>query len=162
MDHDIDPAAPAAIAATAGEALDAAALCRGVIRLFAARGWVALPEWPLPDGRRLDVVALAADGTLAAVEIKSSVADFRADRKWTDYLAWCDRFYFAVGEDFPRALLPGEHGLLVADRYGAAELRPAPHRPLAPARRKALTLRFATTAARRLLALTDPQADGTA
>jgi hypothetical protein len=52
--------------------------------------------------------------------------------------------------------LPGEAGLIVADRYDAAVVREAAHRPLAPARRKAELLRFARRAARRLAAQVDP------
>ena len=54
------------------------------------------------------------------------------------------------------ASCPGEAGLLVADRYDAAVMREPSTRPLAPARRKAETLRFARRAARRLSAQIDP------
>src|SRR3546814_4577372 len=60
------------------------------------------------------------------VEVKSCVADFRADRKWIEYLPYCDLFYFAVPDGFPRELLPEDCGVMVADGYGAAILRPAP------------------------------------
>jgi hypothetical protein len=52
--------------------------------------------------------------------------------------------------------LPGHAGLLIADRYDAAVMREPSTRPLAPARRKAETLRFARRAARRLSAQVDP------
>ena len=42
-----------------------------------------------------------AAGAITLVEVKSCRADFVADRKWQEYLAYCDRFYFAVGPDFP-------------------------------------------------------------
>jgi hypothetical protein len=123
--------------------------------------WMPLQEVPLADGRRADILALAGDGTIAIVEVKSSVEDFRADAKWEDYLAWCDRFYFAVAADFPRATLPDRVGQIVADAFGGEVLHPDP-RPvaatrLAPARRKALTLRCARLAAERLQRLLDPQ-----
>jgi hypothetical protein len=56
------------------------------------------------------------------------------------------------GEEY----LPNEAGLIVADRYDAALVREAVHRPLAPARRKAELLRFARRAARRLSEQLDP------
>ena len=52
--------------------------------------------------------------------------------------------------------LPTDAGLLVADRYDAVVMREPSTRPLAPARRKAETLRFARRAARRLSAQIDP------
>jgi hypothetical protein len=136
----------------------AADVQRGVRRLFSQLGHVSLPEFTLASGRRADVIALAGDGTLTIVEIKSSVADFRADRKWPDYRDFCDRFFFAVPDTLPREILPEDTGLIVADAFGAAILREAPPHPLAGARRKAVTLRFAHAAAGILHALDDPGA----
>lgn len=135
-----------------------ALICRGTMRLLAALDLVPLPEVPLPCGRRLDLLALGGAGELVAVEVKSCAADFTADAKWPEYLAWSDRFFFAVAPDFPLALLPPGEGLILADRYGAELVRPALPRPLAPARRRALQLRFARLAAARLQCLADPAA----
>lgn len=138
----------------------AAAIQRGVRRLFAGLGQVSVTELTLASWRRADVAVLGADGAFTIVEIKSSLADFRADAKWRDYRDYCDRFLFAVGPDFPLAVLPEDAGLIVADAYGAALLREPPVHPLAPARRKAMTLRFARAAASRLHALADPDGAG--
>ena len=132
-------------------------VARGLRRMLRARGYASVTELPLLDGRRADVVALHADGTLLIVEIKSSVADFRADRKWRDYAAHCDRLYFAIPAEVPVAIMPAEAGLIVADSYGAEILRePEANRLLAPATRRAVTLRFAQAAADRLHRLADP------
>ncbi|KQP55093.1 hypothetical protein ASG40_08775 [Methylobacterium sp. Leaf399] len=131
---------------------------RGVRRLFREMGHVTIPEFTLAGGRRADVIALCPAGRLTIVEIKSSVADFRADRKWPDYRAYCDRFLFAIPETLPESLIPAETGLIVADAFGAMILREGPEHPLSGARRKAVTLRFAHNAARLLHALADPGA----
>ncbi len=132
------------------------ALARGVARALAQNGYSALAEVPLADGRRADLMALGRDGALVIVEIKSSVADFRADRKWPDYRQWCDRLYFAVGEGFPLDLIPAECGLIQADGFGAVILREAPEQKLGAARRRAVHLRFARLAAARLQRMLDP------
>jgi hypothetical protein len=136
----------------------ALAVARGTRRLLSGLGFATIPELVLASGRRADLVGLASDGTIWIVEVKSSVADFRADAKWPTYRAFCDRFFFAIPETVPQALMPDDAGLILADSYGAALLRePAEHR-LAGARRKAVTLRFAQAAAGRLHALADPEA----
>jgi hypothetical protein len=132
------------------------ALARGVCRALALRGFTPLTEVPLADGRRADVLALGRDGALVIVEIKSSVADFRADRKWPEYRPWCDRLYFAVAEGFPLELIPLECGLIQADGFGAAWLRESLEQKLGAARRRALHVRFARLAAGRLHRLVDP------
>ena len=136
-------------------------VARGVTRLFCRQDLFAICEVPLPNGRRADMMAIDAKGQLTIVEIKVSRADLIGDGKWTDYLDYCDRFYWAVPAALVAILdeerfLPSAAGLLVADRYDAAVARDAAHRPLAPARRKAELLRFARRAARRLSAQIDP------
>lgn len=131
---------------------------RGVRRLYSELGHVTIPEFSLANGRRADVIALCPAGKLTIIEIKSSVADFRADRKWPDYRDYCDRFYFAIPDTLSTTLTPEDAGLIVADAFGAAILRDPAEHPLSGARRKAVTLRFAHNAARLLHALADPGA----
>lgn len=142
-----------------GETLAAALLARGVCRALEQLGYASLLEFPLANGRRADILALGRGGELIIVEIKSSVADFRADRKWPDYREFADRFYFAVPSGFPVTLIPEECGLIVADAFAAALIREGAPGALAPSRRKALTLRFALAAAARLRRHLDPQSD---
>ena len=134
----------------------ASLVARGARRLLRAMGYVTLPEVALPSGRRADLMALAGDGEILIVEIKSSLADFRVDRKWPAYRAHCDRLFFAIPPALDAAIMPPEAGLIVADGFGAELLRDAPTHRLAPATRRALTLRFAALAADRLHALGDP------
>ncbi len=131
-------------------------IARGVRRMLRARGYSSVTELPLLDGRRADVVALHGDGALLIIEIKSSVADFRADRKWRDYCAHCDEFFFAIAPDIPAEIMPEEAGLILADPYGAEIVRPAPRLRIAPATRRAVLMRFAQAAADRLHRLADP------
>jgi hypothetical protein len=140
------------------ETLSATLLSRGVCRALAHLGYASLVEVPLANGRRADVLALGRGGDLAIIEIKTSVADFRADRKWAEYRDFADRFYFAVPNVFPAALIPEECGLIVADAFSASVIRDGRSTSLAPGRRRSVTLRFALTAAARLRRHVDPQA----
>ena len=146
--------APPGIDSTATAAL----LSRGTCRALDQLGYASLVEFPLSNGRRADILGLGKTGDLLIVEIKSSVADFRADRKWASYRDFADRLYFAVPNHFPQVLIPEECGLMVADPFGAALLRDGRTTPLNPARRRALTLRFARIGAARLYRCLDPEA----
>jgi hypothetical protein len=125
------------------------AVTRGAARLFTALGYAPLLEVGLPNGRRADIMALGPRGQIAIAEVKSSLEDFRTDRKWGEYMPFCDAFFFAVAPEFPREILPEEPGLIVADGFDGAVLREAPVSPLAGARRKALTIAFGRLAAAR-------------
>jgi len=136
--------------------LAATGIARGVMRLFSDLGYAALQEFPLRMKRRADIVAVNDAGEIVIVEIKSGRADFRSDRKWPDYLEFCDRFFFAVGSDFPRDILPGECGLIIADRHGGAIVRNSAATPLNGNRRRAQILQIALTASQRLARVTVP------
>lgn len=131
-------------------------IARGTRRLLQRLGFSTVTEVPLQSGRRADIVALAKDATICIVEIKSSAADFQSDTKWASYISHCDRFFFAVPETFPAAIIPARTGLIVADAYNAEILRPAPEQRLCAATRRAVLLRFAHAAAQRLHRLSDP------
>jgi hypothetical protein len=123
---------------------------RGAIRHLHALGYATLAEFPLKSGRRADILALSPSGDVWIVEVKSCLADYRSDRKWTEYAEWCDSLFFAVGPDFPHDVLPSDAGLLIADAYDGEIVRYPECAPISAARRKALTLRFARLAALRL------------
>jgi hypothetical protein len=135
----------------------ALAIARGTARYLHALGYCVVSELPLPSGRRADLVALGGDGEIIIVEIKSSVADFRADQKWIDYRRHCDRLFFATHAGVPSDIFPAEAGLIVADAFGASIVSEAPEQRIAAATRRSVTLRFAHAAALRLQAVADPQ-----
>lgn len=133
----------------------AAEICRGTMRLMAQLGYYGVTEMTLANHRRADIASIGPSGDIWMIEIKSSVQDFRSDMKWREYMDYCDRLTFAVGSDFPQELIPAEAGLIVADAFGGAVIRDAPETRLAPARRKAVTLRFARLAAARFTSFSD-------
>src|SRR3954447_24327971 len=151
-----EPGGPASSSAASAAGRLAGRLARGTCRALAALGYASLLEVPLADGGRADILALGRSGDLVIIEIKTSVADFRGDRKWGRYRCFADRLYFAVPDGFPALLIPEECGLIVADGFGAAILRDGVTTPLPPVRRRAVTLRFARAAASRLHRHLDP------
>jgi hypothetical protein len=141
------------------DALTAQDVARGVARWFHAHDIACLTEVPLRSGRRADLLGIGADGRITLVEVKVAMADLRGDLKWPEYLDFCDRFFWAIPLGFPVApfdepwFQPDRAGLLVADRWDAAQLRDAAWAPMNATRRKAEMLRFARRAAGRLLGL---------
>jgi hypothetical protein len=99
---------------------------------------LGLTSW---GGRRADVIGCKISGDLVMIEVKSSVADFRVDTKWQEYLPFCDRFYLIFTEDVARrinknpelmARIPKRVGVLVlSSKTGYA-------RTVKPARRVAV------------------------
>ncbi len=135
----------------------ALAVARGTTRLLHSLGFSVVSELALASGRRADLVALSAGGELWIVEIKSSVADFRADQKWHDYRLHSDRLFFATTMEVPCEIFPKDTGLIVADAFGAEIVCEAPEHRLHASTRRSMMLAFARAAALRLAALADPE-----
>ncbi len=133
-------------------------LARGVTRLLYGMGHAPLIEFVPTRGLRVDVITITPKGEIWIVECKSSRSDFNSDRKWQSYLEWCDRYFWAVDDDFPQELLPEETGLILADPYGAEILRLPAQARLAATRRNRLTRDIARVASMRLQARIDPEA----
>jgi hypothetical protein len=144
-------------------ARDAAAVARGIARLFARNDIWCMPEMPLRNNRRADLMGIDAKGQIIIVEIKVAKADLLGDGKWPDYLDYCDRFFWGLASHLDRAVMeteafrPDQCGLIVADGYDAEILRPAPLIPLAAARRKVEVERLARAALRRQAVALDPR-----
>lgn len=92
---------------------------RGAARLLRIMDYACLPEVTLASGRRADLLALGPKQELWIIEVKSSIADFRADTKWPDYRRHCDRLFFATHPDVPLDIFPDEAGLILSDGFGA-------------------------------------------
>jgi hypothetical protein len=152
---DADPVGPA-MRLDGRQSPTALAVARGTARLMYSLGLACVSELALPSGRRADLVALGHSGDIWIVEIKSSIADFRADQKWMDYRLHCDRLFFATTLEVPCEVFPKDTGLIVADAFGASIVCAAPEHRLTAATRKRMMLRFAHAAALRLQALADP------
>ncbi len=132
-------------------------IARGTMRLLRSLRFSSLSEVSVKHGRRADIMAMGEDGTILIIEIKSSLNDFRVDQKWPDYRAACDRLYFAILDPSLELIMPQEAGLILADAYGAYVIREAPEHRISPATRKAMSIRFARTAAERLHRMDDPE-----
>ncbi|MEO9877107.1 MAG: MmcB family DNA repair protein [Anderseniella sp.] len=138
----------------------AAAVQRGTGRMLLSAGFASISELSLANGRRADLIAINSKGEIWIVEIKSSPADYFSDHKWHDYMAYCDRFYFAIPPDMDPGLIDEAAGLMIGDAWGAEIVREACEDRLSGARRKAVTLLLARSASLRLQSTIDPNANG--
>ena len=80
-------------------------IARGVMRHFAQIGMHSLSEFSPARGLRVDIITLGMSDEIWIVECKSGQSDFKSDKKWQNYLDWCDRYFWAVDRKFPIDIL---------------------------------------------------------
>ena len=132
-------------------------IARGVMRHFSQVGLSSLSEFSPTRGLRVDIITLGMSDEIWIVECKSGQNDFKSDKKWQNYLDWCDRYFWAVDANFPIGILPSDTGVIIADAYDASILRDCPLNKLSAARRKKIMNSVARSACNRLLLHTDPK-----
>lgn len=123
---------------------------RGVMRYFQKQNYAMISELTLDNGMRADLCGIGPKGELIIVEIKSSLEDFRSDRKWQNYRTYCDYFYFASHKGVDQAIFPPEEGFLFADHYGSEIIRESSKQNVKPHIRKQVQIRIARTGIERL------------
>ena len=132
-------------------------IARGVMRHFSQIGLSSLSEFSPTRGLRVDIITVGISDEIWIVECKSGQSDFKSDKKWQNYLDWCDRYFWAVDANFPINILPSDTGIIIADAYDASILRDSPLNKLSAARRKKIMNSVARSACNRLLLHTDPK-----
>lgn len=75
-------------------------LKQATMSYFLKKGFSCFAELGLNSWGKLrgDVVCLNLKGTIVLCEIKSSVQDYKTDRKWSNYLEYCNKMYFVMSE----------------------------------------------------------------
>ncbi len=96
---------------------------------------------------RADVLSLSMAGHVIVVEVKSSVADFKSDKKMHNYLDYCNQFYIACQRSVYERIrfdIPGAGVFIVADDLSRiVKVLPAKNRDLADTVHRSLLIRAA-------------------
>ena len=132
------------------ELLNTQRITDAIARSYYEQGDGVLREFKLRVKRRVDLITLNDEGLITIIEIKSSVSDFRSDKKWNEYIDWADQFYFGVAQNFPIDILPKEHGIITTDGFDTYEARKSPVKKLNGSRRNTLVRKLARASMRRV------------
>lgn len=98
---------------------------------------------------RADVMALAMNGHIVIVEVKSSVADFKTDKKMQGYVQYSNQFYLALPISVWKKIettfvIPGAGVFVMSDEGDKVlKVKAARNRPLDPVLSTNLAIRAA-------------------
>ena len=132
------------------ELLNTQRITDAIARSYYEQGDGVLREFKLRVKRRVDLITLNDEGLITIIEIKSSVSDFRSDKKWNEYIDWADQFYFGVGHNFPIDILPKEHGIITTDGFDIYEAQTSPVQKLNGSRRNTMVRKLSKASMRRI------------
>lgn len=129
-----------------------------VSKYWTKKLWAVHYEVGLCKGGRLraDVLAISMGSQIVVIETKSSVADFRSDKKWPKYMPFSDRMYFAMTSDVyakVKSAIPHGIGVFVVNpkTFGVKVRSRAYKREVDPAIRLNIVTRMAYRSADKTL-----------
>lgn len=129
--------------------MNAAHIKQCVARYYHKKLWFTASEVGVcKHGRlRADLIASNMGAYLVIVEVKSSVADFRADKKWHKYAEFANKFYFAMAPDVyekVKAKIPAGVGVFLVYDTGHTKIKArAKHAEVSPEVRLNMLTRLA-------------------
>jgi hypothetical protein len=108
-----------------------------VKKMYSVHREVGVQRW---GARRIDIMCLDFLSNIVGVEVKSCLADFRADKKWREYLSHVNKMYFAFSQEITKSrVFPEIKAELKAEGVGIMVLGPSGHmKVIAAARYKKL------------------------
>ena len=68
------------------------------MQFLSLKGYKVITEFALPNKKRVDIIALNLKKEILIIEVKSNTRDIKLDKKWKNYLKYCNYFYFACSE----------------------------------------------------------------
>jgi len=91
------------------------------------RGFVAVPDFPLPNGKKAEIFGFN-ESQMAIIDIKVSKGDLLTDQTWKECLSYCHDFYFFIPAELielSEEKMDGTGcGILVDSEEGMRMLRP--------------------------------------
>ena len=73
-------------------------ILQNTMRFLSAKGYRVLSEFALPNKKRVDIIGINLKKEIVIVEVKSNKNGIKLDKKWKNYLNYCNYFYFACSE----------------------------------------------------------------
>ena len=122
-----------------------------------SKGYKVLSEFALPNKKRVDIIAINSKKKIIIVEVKSNKKDFKLDKKWKNYLNYCNYFFFASNEKFINFKFKSEVGL-IEKKGNCIKITKKPKYNLISDRKKnSLIFKMALSAASKFHRLIDPE-----
>ena len=73
-------------------------ILRNTMRFLSNKGYKMITEFALPNKKRVDLIGINREKKIIIIEVKSNFMSIKKDKKWENYLNYCNLFYFALSE----------------------------------------------------------------
>ena len=126
------------------------------MRFLSTKGYKVLTEFALPNKKRVDIIGINLKKEIVIVEVKSNKNGVKLDKKWKNYLNYCNYFYFACSEKI-NFNLSKDIGIIQNNSNKTQITKEPKYKKLPENKKNKLIFKIALSAASKFHRLIDPE-----
>ena len=121
------------------------------------KGFKVLSEFALPNKKRVDIIAINSKKKIIIVEVKSDKNGIKNDKKWKNYLNYCNYFYFACNDKLKDLNFSKNIGVIQNNSKSIKITKKSKYKKLSENKKKNLIFKIALSAISKFHRLIDPE-----
>ena len=126
------------------------------MQFLSLKGYKVLSEFALPNKKRVDIIAINLKKKIIIVEVKSNKKNLKYDKKWKNYLNYCNYFYFACNDKLKDSEFSENIGIIQNNSNNIKIIRKSKYQKISENKKKQLIFKIALSAASKFHRLIDP------
>ena len=127
------------------------------MQFLSLKGYKVLSEFALPNKKRVDIIAINLKKKIIIVEVKSNKKNLKYDKKWKNYLNYCNYFYFACNDKLKDFDFSENIGVIQNNSNNIRIIRKSKYKKLSENKKKQLIFKIALSATSKFHRLIDPE-----
>ena len=127
------------------------------MRFLSLKGYKVLSEFALPNKKRVDIIALNLKKEIIIVEVKSNKNGVRLDKKWKNYLNYCNYFYFACNDKLKNFNFSKNIGVIQKKFNAIKIIKKSKYKKLSQKKKNTLIFKIALSATSKFYRLINPE-----
>ena len=127
------------------------------MQFLSLKGYKVLSEFALPNKKRVDIIAINLKRKIIIVEVKSNKKSLKYDKKWKNYVNYCNYFYFACNDKLKDFNFSENIGVIQNNSNNIKIIRKSKYKKLSENKKKQLIFKIALSATSKFHRLIDPE-----
>ena len=127
------------------------------MRFLSLKGYKVLSEFALPNKKRVDIIGINLKKEIIIVEVKSNKNGIKLDKKWKNYLNYCNYFYFACNDKLKDFNFSKNIGVIEKNSNDIKITKKSKYKKIPQKRKNTLILKIALSATSKFHRLIDPK-----
>ena len=132
-------------------------ILQNTMRFLSGKGYRVLSEFALPNKKRVDIIGINLKKEIIIVEVKSNKNGIKLDKKWKNYLSYCNYFYFACSDKLKKFKFSNSVGIILNNCNKIEITKKSKYKKLSEKKKNKLIFKISLSAISKFHRLIDPE-----